>query len=140
MVTFTPSQSVWQFYVPSYHKRAINVPSCKWCVNYSTLPAKGHTNFSEVFFNFWIFQLCSTFSNFKNICAILENLSGETKNSNFDICKILLQKNLVNLKHLRLLSMEHMGLSKRLFGQGQRELNIYFSIYLTLYAMCKQAF
>ena len=81
--------------------------------------------FSKEFFNFWIFRLCSTFSNFKNICAILENLSRETKNSNFDICKISLRKNLANLKHLTLFSMGHVGLRERLFGLGKTELNIY---------------
>ena len=53
--------------------------------NFSTSPAKRHANFSTVFqkknffFNFWIFQLCLTFANFKNIWAILENLNKEFK-------------------------------------------------------------
>ena len=52
--------------------------------------------FSEEFFNLWIFQLCFTFANFKNTWAILENLSRETNNLNFDICKISLRKCKIN--------------------------------------------
>ena len=51
-------------------------------------------------------HVCSVFANFKNIWAILGNLSRETKISNFGICKILLRKNLVHLKPLTSLSME----------------------------------
>ena len=43
-----------------------------------------------------IFQLCLTFANFKNIWEILENLSRETKNLNFDICKISSKKCKIN--------------------------------------------
>ena len=52
--------------------------------------------FSKEFFNFWIFQLCLTFAYFKNIWAILENLSGETKNLNLYICKISSRKCKIN--------------------------------------------
>ena len=47
-------------------------------------------------FIFLIFQLCLTFADFMNIWAILENLSGETKNLNFDICKISSKKCKIN--------------------------------------------
>ena len=43
--------------------------------------------FSKESFNFWIFQICLTFANFKNIWAVLETSSRETKNLNFDFCK-----------------------------------------------------
>ena len=50
---------------------------------------KRRANFSTVFkrknFLLWL-----TFTNFKNVQAILENLSRETKNLNFDICLFLL--------------------------------------------------
>ena len=48
--------------------------------------------FSKTIFQFWNFQLRLTFTNLKNIWAILENLSGEIKNLSFDICKIELKK------------------------------------------------
>ena len=125
MVTFTPSQSVWQFAksraISFMRASVVYMHTWKTHANFSFLCTilpltchqrtifqsvtiiqlclpKGIPIFQKLFFNFWIFQLCSTFSNFKNICAILENLSRETKNSNFDICKILWWKNLVNLK------------------------------------------
>ena len=72
--------------------------------------------FSKEFFDFWIFQLCSIFANFKNLWAILENLSCKTKNLNFVIRKISLTKNLVNLKPLMSFSMEHVELTGQLFG------------------------
>ena len=128
MVTFTPSQSVWEFaklraicakhasifYVPTCQTRAdfslllanvpANVPTRQRCANYSIWRAnvpkacqsfnfvcqKAYhlfNYFSKEFFNFWIFQSCLPFENFKNIWAILENLSRETKNLNFDICQ-----------------------------------------------------
>ena len=59
-------------------------------------------------------QLCSRFANFKNIWAILENLSRETKNLNFGICKLSLRKNL--LKSLTSFSMEHVRLTEQLFS------------------------
>ena len=40
--------------------------------------------------NFKIFQLWLILANFKNIWAILENLSSETTNLNFDICMFFL--------------------------------------------------
>ena len=89
----------------------INVLTLQRCASYSTWCAKipkanqffnfvcqkayqFFNYFSKEFFKFWVFQLCSTFANFKNIWAILENLSSETKNLNFNICKISLRKNL----------------------------------------------
>ena len=45
-------------------------------------------------FQFLIFQLCSIFTNLKNILAIRENLFRETKNLNFEIYKISLRKTL----------------------------------------------
>ena len=68
------------------------------------------------------------FGNFQNIWAVLENLSSATKNLNFEICKISLRKNLVNLKPLT--SMEHVGLTEQLFGWCKMELNVFFN-YLT---------
>ena len=41
-------------------------------------------------FNIQIFQLWLAFANFKDIWAIPENSSRETKNLNFDICLFLL--------------------------------------------------
>ena len=55
-------------------------------------------------------------ANFKYIWAILENLSREIENLNFDICKISLSKNLINLKPLTSFSMEHIGLTEQLLG------------------------
>ena len=78
-----------------------------------------------------MFQLCVTFGDFKNILAIIENLFRETKNLNFDISKISLRKNLINLKPLPSLLMEHVGLTEQLFRQCKVELNIFF-YYLTL--------
>ena len=104
-------------HVPTFQKRAkfsfsranvlinvpiftLGVPTCQGgvkfsCVNFSTSSAKRRTNFSTIFQrNFWIFQLYLTFAtNFKNIWAILENLSRETKNLHFDICQISSRKN-----------------------------------------------
>ena len=65
-----------------------SVPACQRCVNYSIWLAnmlKGchfFKYFSKEFFDFWILQLRSTFSNFKNIWAILENLFRKTKQKN----------------------------------------------------------
>ena len=57
--------------------------SAKKCANFSTIFQK------KIFFNFSVFQLWLTFAKFKNIWAILENLSCGTKNLNFDICLFL---------------------------------------------------
>ena len=76
--------------------------------------------------NFWIFQLVLAFLNSKNIWTILEKLSHEKKNLNFDICKISLRKNLIDLKPLTLFSMEHVELTEQLFGWCKMELNIFF--------------
>ena len=59
----------------------------------------------KVLFNFRIFQLCLTFANFKNVWAILENLSRETKNLNFDICKISLKKCKINFVVVEVLTV-----------------------------------
>ena len=72
--------------------------------------------FSKRTFQFLNFSIMSIFATFKNIWAILQNLSRETKNSNFDFCKISLIKNLVNLKPLTSFSMEDVGLTEQLFG------------------------
>ena len=128
-------------YVPTFQTRAnfsfvrvnalINVWTCLSCANYSIWRVNVpngyqfykfacekayqlYNYFSKELFNFWIFQLCSTFANFKNIWAILANLSRETKNLNFGICKISLRKNL--LKSLTSFSMEHVRLTKQLFS------------------------
>ena len=69
------------------------------------------------FFNyFWIFQLCLTFANLKNIWAVLENLSRETKNLNFQFSKISLRKDLMNLEALMQFLTEHIRLTEQLFG------------------------
>ena len=120
-------------HMPTSHIVPINVSMCQRCAKYSTwyvsvakacqsfnfICQKAYqffNYFSKEFFNFWIFQSCSPFANVKNIWAILENLSHQTKNLNFVICKISLRKNLINLKPLMLFSIEHMGLTKQLFG------------------------
>ena len=72
--------------------------------------------FSDEFLNFWIYQSWSLFANLKNIWPILEKLSRQTKKLNFDICKISWRKNLTNLKPLTSFSIEHVGLTKKLFG------------------------
>ena len=72
--------------------------------------------FSDEFFNFWIYQSCSVFANLKNIWPVLEKLSRQTKKLSFDICKISWRKNLANLKPLTSFSIEHVGLTKKLFG------------------------
>ena len=54
-----------------------------------------------------------------NICkfqGILENVFRERKNLNFDICKISLSKNFINLKSLMSFSIDHMRLTKQLFA------------------------
>ena len=77
----------------------LGLPACQRRANYSIWRAKkpkGVPVFQlffkrKYFFNFKIFQSWLTFANFKNIWAILENLSHETKNLNFDIyCLFLL--------------------------------------------------
>ena len=116
------------------------VPPCQRRANCSTLRAnvpKGVPIFQfrlpkgipvfQLFFK-RIFQLCLTFANFKNIWAILDNLSREIKNLNFVICVISSTKNLVNLKPLASISMEHVGLTEQLFGQWKMDLNIFFHL------------
>ena len=108
----------WQtshFCVPTYQCdiKLANVPKTSQLFNLACQLAKGvpviqlgvptcqsHVNFSTIFqkkIDFWIFHLCLTFANFMSIWAILENLSREAMNLNFDICKIPLRKNLINL-------------------------------------------
>ena len=113
----------------------INAPTCRRCANYSTWRAnvpkvyqsfnfvcqkayQFFNYFSKNFFNFWIFQLCSPFANFKNIWAIVE--SREAKSLSFDICKISLRKNLVNLKPLTSFSVEHGHISYILEANSKR--------------------
>ena len=72
----------------------INVQTCHMCANYliwcanMSKACQFFNCFSKEFFNFRIFQLCSIFANFKNIWAILENLSPKINNLNFDFWKI----------------------------------------------------
>ena len=121
---FAKLRSIRAMYVSMVYVTRGNVPTCQTHANFSFLRAKVpkmwqlfnlvyqrvkacqffnfvcqkafqfFNCFSKEYFNFWIFQLCSTFANFKNIWTILENLSGKTKNLNFDIGKILLGKTL----------------------------------------------
>ena len=112
----------------------LGVPTCQRRTNFSTSPAKRRTNFSTTFQkNFSIFEFfnyAQHLQNFTNIWAILENLSRETKNLNFDICKISLRKNLVSLTPLTTFSMEH-----------NYSASVNWSwIYVFIYAMCKQGF
>ena len=89
----------------------------KRCANFSILLAKGISIFQAFFkriLEFWVFHLCLTFAIFNNIWAILANLSWETKILNFDICKISLRKNLINLKPLTPFSMKHVELTEHL--------------------------
>ena len=81
--------------VPTCQKRAnilflrANVPkTChfsNWCAKCQKV-----CQFFNYFSKEKIFQLWLTLANFQNIWAILENLSRETKNLNFDICLFLL--------------------------------------------------
>ena len=114
---------VWQlliFTCQHANKRA-NMPKACQLLNLVCQRTKRGANFSSFstflkkFLNFWIFQLCITLANFKKIWTILENLSCETNNLNFDICEISFNKNLMNLKTLMLFSIEHVGLTKQLF-------------------------
>ena len=80
------------FYIPtcqSHNNFSIwhaNVPKACQFFNLGCQHDKKQTNFSTIFQkNFSIFQLCWTFVHFKNIWAILENLSCKTKFLNFDI-------------------------------------------------------
>ena len=69
--------------------------SAKKRANFSTSSAKRRTNFSIIFqnnFSILKFSIVFNITNFKNIWAILENLSGKIKNLSFDICKIELRK------------------------------------------------
>ena len=56
-----------------------NVPTLQWACQFFSYFSKEKN-----------FQLWLTFTNFKNICAVLEKLSRETKNLNCDICLFLL--------------------------------------------------
>ena len=68
----TNAQKVWQFF------------------NLACQHAKDVLIFQKkIFFNFSVFKLWLTFANFKNIWAILEYLSRETKNLNFETCLFL---------------------------------------------------
>ena len=111
-----------RLYVPTSQKHAnfsflrANVPKVCQFFNFAWQKAYQFFNYlTKEFFNFWIFQLSLTFANFNNIWATLENLSRETNNLNFDICKISLRKNFINLKSLTSFSMEHMRWTEQLF-------------------------
>ena len=69
--------------------------------------------FLKRIFQFSNFSIMLSICKFQEYFAILENLSRETKNLNFDISKISLRKNLISLTSF---SMEHVGLSEQLFG------------------------
>ena len=80
----------------------INLPTCqgpKGVPIFQLHQPKG-VPFCQKNFCSWMFQLCITFTNFYNISATVENFSCETKNVNFDICKISLRKNRISLKPL----------------------------------------
>ena len=80
----------------------INLPTCqgpKGVPIFQLHQPKG-VPFCQKNFCSWMFQLCITFTNFYNISATVENFSWETKNVNFDICKISLRKNRISLKPL----------------------------------------
>ena len=85
---------------PHPPKIKYNAPQCQFFKITGQKVQQIFNLFLKEFSEFWIFQLCSIFSSFKNIWAILEKLSRETKNLSFDIWKVLLTKNLVNLKPL----------------------------------------
>ena len=84
--------------------------------------AKRGTNFLTIFpKNFLVFEFFSSalhLQTFKNILATPENLSRETKNLNFEICKISLRKNLslISLTPLTSFSMKRVGLAEQLYG------------------------
>ena len=125
-------------YVPMYQARAnfsflranvpINMPTCQRCANYSTWnpswhrranfsisPAKRLTNFSNFFqknFSTFAFFNYAQICKFQEYLGISRKLILETKNSNFDICKISLRENLVNLKSLTSFSMVHLRLTE----------------------------
>ena len=99
-----------------------------------THPQQFLSTFSKEFFNFWVFQLSSTFANFKNIWAILKNLPRETKNSNFDICKILFRTNL-KPKTLDLVFNRAREINRTIIQLVQKGAQYDFFIYLTLCIM-----
>ena len=157
---YIPCVPAWSMYQSASKLLIFNIPinvlACQRCANYSPWHAQHAVGahifnftwqkvyqffnyFWKEFLNFWIFQLCSIFANFKNTWAIIEKLSRETKNSNFGISKILLRKNLVNLKPLMSLSVEHVGLTKQLSASVKWSW-IYYFIYQILYNMCKKAY
>ena len=135
MVTFTFSQSVWEFaklcdifamrasmvYMPKACQLFIfTCQRANKCANVPKVCQFFHF-FLKEFFNFSFLQLYSIFANFKNILDFLEkqildfllNLSSETSNLNFNICKISFKKNLVNLKPF---DIAFVRLTKQLFG------------------------
>ena len=116
------------YIIPAMYASLVYVPMCKTRANFTLLHVNKRSNvlmvcqlfnfacqrvylFFKRIFQFLNFSMISTFENFKNICAILENLSHETKNSNFDICKISFLKNLVNQQPLTSFSVEHVPLT-----------------------------
>ena len=69
-----------------------------------------------------------------NVCKFQEYLGNSrqfiprNKEFKFVICVISSTKNLVNLKPLASVSMEHVGLTEQLFGQWKMDLNIFFHL------------
>ena len=96
--------------------------------------------FFEKVVQFLNFSIMLDISNIKNIWTILENLPREAKNLNFDICKISLRKNLINLKPLKSFSMEHLRLTEQLFGWFKIEVNIFFYLPNFIYRVLKGLF
>ena len=72
--------------------------------------------FSKEFFNFWNFQLCSTFANFRNISAILENLSHKTIKFKFWHLQNFIKEKPCQPSTFASFSMEHVGLTEQFFG------------------------
>ena len=100
-------------------------------VNFLTSPVKRRTNFSTIFqnnfFNFWIFQLCLS-CKFHQYLGNSRKFVSRNKEFEFSHLKISLRKNIINLKPLTSFSMEHVGLTKQLFGYCKMEQNIFFHL------------
>ena len=99
----------------------IIMPACQrcsiystWHASFSTMSAKRHTNFSIIFKKNFLIML--GICKFQEYFANSRKLISWNKELNFNICKILLRKNLVNLKPLMSFLMEHVELTKQLFG------------------------
>ena len=100
-----------------------NVPIlCQFCLP-KDLPI--FQVFFKIILQFLNFSIMLNISKFQEYLGNSRKLISRNKESNFDISKISLRKNLVNLKPLTSFSMEHIGLTQKLFGWCERELNIY---------------